>query len=86
MLVQILDKALHIMDAERGFLMLTDLGSDALRVHVARDRGGDITGVEREEVSRSLMERVRAERRGESPVRRKKKRELTWTFPTRLAR
>jgi adenylate cyclase len=62
-LVQILDKALHIMDAERGFLMLTDLGSDALRVHVARDRGGDITGVEREEVSRSLMERVRAERR-----------------------
>ncbi|MFC2174090.1 FHA domain-containing protein, partial [Acidobacteriota bacterium] len=57
-LVQIMDKAIAIMGAERGFLMLADPDTGDLRVHVARDCQGDIQGVEREAVSRSLMNKV----------------------------
>ena len=57
-LAQIMDKAIAIMGAERGFLMLANRDSGELEVHVARDRQGDIVGVERETVSRSLMQRV----------------------------
>ena len=55
----IMDKAIAIMGAERGFLMLEDQETKELRVHVARDAQGDIAGVDAEKVSRSLMQRVR---------------------------
>jgi signal transduction histidine kinase len=62
-LIQILDRAVSVMGAERGFLMLADHAAGELRVHVARDRHGDITGLERESISRGLMERVTSTRK-----------------------
>jgi len=55
---QLLAKAIGIMSAERGFIMLADPGSRNLKVHVARDRGGPISDLESESVSRSLMTQV----------------------------
>lgn len=57
-LAEILDKAIAIMGAERGFIMLRDRDTRELKVHVARDRKGAITGVDAETVSRSLMKKV----------------------------
>jgi PAS domain S-box-containing protein len=54
----LLDRAITIMGAERGFIMLKDADTGKLSVHVARDRAGDISGVEAESTSRSLMEKV----------------------------
>ncbi len=62
-LVQIMDVAVSVMGAERGFLMLADQDESELRVHVARDQGGDITGLERESISRGLMRRVTQSRK-----------------------
>jgi two-component system, NtrC family, sensor kinase len=62
-LVQIMDMAVSAMGAERGFLMLAEEAAGELRVHVARDQRGDITGLERESISRSLMERVTRSRK-----------------------
>ncbi|PCI40235.1 MAG: hypothetical protein COB53_01770 [Elusimicrobia bacterium] len=57
-LTRIMDKALVMMGGERGFIMLRDLDSGQLRLHSARDTQGEITGVNAEGVSKSLMEKV----------------------------
>ncbi|MBI5595459.1 MAG: GAF domain-containing protein [Elusimicrobia bacterium] len=51
-------KALNIMGAERGFLMLRSPGSDDLRLFAARDTKGPVSGMDAESVSRSLMQTV----------------------------
>ncbi|MBI4861902.1 MAG: GAF domain-containing protein [Candidatus Riflebacteria bacterium] len=57
-LAQIMDHAISIMGAERGFLLLADPSTGTLKVHVARDRKGDLGDAERERLSHSLVERV----------------------------
>ncbi|MBI5597193.1 MAG: GAF domain-containing protein [Elusimicrobia bacterium] len=54
----IMDRAIAIMGAERGFIMLRDSERAELKVHVAREAGGDVRGIDQESVSRSLMRRV----------------------------
>jgi len=61
-LIQIMDKAIAIMGAERGFLMLVD-DHNHLQVHVARSSQGDITGLERESISHSLVRKVMSHRK-----------------------
>ncbi|GMW01246.1 MAG: hypothetical protein AMXMBFR84_23830 [Candidatus Hydrogenedentota bacterium] len=41
-LAAVLDTAIEVMDAERGFLMLRDEGTEEVRVHVARKMGQDL--------------------------------------------
>jgi len=57
-LLTIIDKAVEIMGAERGFLLLVDADTHRLKVHAARDRKGTIHGIETEKVSRSVIEEV----------------------------
>lgn len=62
-LIEIMDKAISIMGGEHGFLMLVDQDTGDLRVHVARDKSGEITGIGRDAFSRSLVQRVIDERK-----------------------
>lgn len=55
---EVMDLAVTTMGAERGFLMLAKTESDELQVHVARGGGADIVGLERDQISRSLLRRV----------------------------
>lgn len=57
-LERIMDKALRIMGAERGFIMLRDQDTGGLRVHSARDREGPLPGLATETVSKSVMNKV----------------------------
>ncbi|MBI3299450.1 MAG: GAF domain-containing protein [Elusimicrobia bacterium] len=56
-LKEILDRAVAIMGAERGFIMLRE-ADGSLRVHVARDGEGDIAVGDQDTVSKSLMQKV----------------------------
>lgn len=54
---QIMDRAIRVMGGERGLLTLVDADGE-LRVRVARSLEGDISDVDQETVSRSLMQQV----------------------------
>ena len=60
----LIDKAISIMGAERGLLMLRDEATGLLRTHVAREAGAPSPQLEQESVSKSLMERVVREAKG----------------------